>query len=227
MGEYITERRITPEMARTIADALFAKAPWLQVQFCFFRGDGDDRQFRVSKKWYDKPAELAHAIAAIEHTPGWTQHCRLLRHMVEEAERQAVQQVVLVTDAFETKTSRRPHGDDVTAALVHAQRLRDLGTTLTVAYKGTIHNACPLDRAGPTAEEVFRDLVEANDGAAFLLNPATVAERFREIADHAKHAAKGDAIGAQLRLEHLQAIPFDMQTNVVGAQVPRSKTGED
>ena len=92
MGEFIKERRITPEAAATMANALFAKAgpAGLEVQLVYFRGDGDDRpnsrdNSEFSNKWYTTPEELAHAIAAIKHWPGWTQHCRLLRHAVAEA----------------------------------------------------------------------------------------------------------------------------------------------
>ena len=111
----------------TIAHALFAEhGSKLQVQLAFFRGDDASpqlpRQFRVSK-WYTDPVELARAIVAIEHWPGWTQHCRLLRHAVAEAEKHRVQAVVLISDAFEQRTPRRPHGDDLEAARVHARSL--------------------------------------------------------------------------------------------------------
>jgi hypothetical protein len=134
MGEFIEARRITPEVAATMANAVFAKAgrTGLEVQLVYFRGDGDlpskqPRQFRVSNKWYTAPEDLAHAIAAIEHWPGWTQHCRLLRNAVAEAQKRAVQELVIVSDAFEERTPRRPQGDDLIAACVHARRLRDLG----------------------------------------------------------------------------------------------------
>jgi hypothetical protein len=199
----------------------------------FFRGDGDDqfkqqpRQFRHSNKWYATAEELAREIAAIEHWPGWTQHCRLLRHAAEEAEKQQVQELVIVSDAFEERTPLRPHGDDLTAARIHARRIRDLGTRLVVAYKGTITGACPLDRAGVSAEqafrevteenEAFREITEENGGYCFLLNPADLAERFGAIATEANLAAKGDAVAAQKFLEHQKTIPFKM--NVVGEQV--------
>ena len=175
----------------------------------------------VSNKWYTAPEELAHAIAAVEHWPGWTQHCRLLRHAVAEAEKQTIQQLVIVSDAFEERTPLRPQGDDLLAARVHARRLRDLGVKIVAAYKGTIRGGCPLDRAGVSAEQAFRDITEENGGACFLLNPADLAERFGEIATQATLAAKGDAVGAQVLLEHLRAVPFEMP--VVGEQVPNAK----
>jgi hypothetical protein len=227
MGEFIASRKITAKVAADMAHALFAKAgpAGLEVQLAYFRGDGDDqsskqpRQFRVSTKWYTTPGELARAIAAVEHWPGWTQHCRLLRHVIAEAEQHAVQELVIVSDAFEKWTPRRPHGDDLRAALVHAERLRDLGVKITGAYKGTIRGGCPLDRAGVNAEQAFREIAAANDGACFLFDPGTLAERFGEIAERAALAAKGDAAGTQALLQHFQAIPFEIEMNVVGEQV--------
>jgi hypothetical protein len=112
MGEFIEARKISLVTARAITNGLFAKAPGLQVQLMFFRGDDQfkqqPRQFRVSDKWYGTPEELARAIAAIEHWPGWTQHCRLLRHAVAEAEQQQVQELLIISDAFEGHTPLRP-----------------------------------------------------------------------------------------------------------------------
>lgn len=51
------------------------------------------RQFQVSNNWYTTPVELARAIAAVEHWPGWTQHYRLLRYAVAEAEKDSVQEL--------------------------------------------------------------------------------------------------------------------------------------
>jgi hypothetical protein len=223
MGEFIASRRITPEVAMIITKALFEKAPALEVQLVFFRGDGDKdsseqpRQCRSYDEWYRTPEALAAAITEIEHWPGWTQHCRLLRHAVEEAKRHAVQEVVLVTDAFEPVTPRRPQGDDLDAACIHAQHLRALGTTLSVAFKGIIRNGCPLDRAGIRAEDAFRTLSEANGGYCFLLDRAKLTNRFAEIAERAAAVTKGEALTAQALLEHLRTIPFEM--NVVGEQI--------
>ena len=161
-----------------MANALFGKAgsEGLEVRLAFFRGDDrspkQPRQLQFSNKWYTAPEELARAIAAIDHWPGWTQHCRLLRHAVAEAEKQAVQELVIITDAFEERTPLRPEGDDLLAARVHARRLRDLGVKIVAGYKGTIRGGCPLDRAGVSAEQAFRDITDENGGYCFLLNPA-------------------------------------------------------
>jgi hypothetical protein len=160
MGEWLPERRITPEDARSIAEAVCQ--PGVQVQLCYFRGDDE---FHVSEEWYTTPEALARGIEEIEPLAGWTQHCVALRHAISEAEQQAVAQVVTITDAFERRTSRRPNGDDLKAAQVYAQRLRDLGTTVNFAYKGTIQGGCPLDRSGPGAEECFRAIAKANVSA--------------------------------------------------------------
>jgi hypothetical protein len=181
MGEHIEERRITLEAARSIAYSLFARQPRPRVRLAFFRGDGDDqstkhpRQLQFSKKWYSEPEELAQHIAAIEHWPGWTLHFRLLRLVAEEAEKRAIQQVVVISDAFERQTLHRPDGDDLMVARIHAARLGDLGVKLIVGYKGTIRGGCPLDRGGINAEHAFRDITRENGGYIFLFDPATLA----------------------------------------------------
>jgi hypothetical protein len=228
MGEYLEERRITPDAAATIANKLFAGAgaAGLQVRLWYFRGDGDDqhskrpRQLRHSDEWYTTPEELARKITAIEHWPGWTQHCALLRHVITEAEKQAIQQVVIISDAFERQTPRRPDGDDLMAARVHAARLRQLGVTLVVGYKGTIVGACPFDRAGKHAERDFLDITRENGGYCFLYDPTQLGERFGQIAAQARLTAQGDAAGARLMLEHMQSIPFEM---TVGECVPSAR----
>jgi hypothetical protein len=223
MGEFVAERKITPEVAATIAQALFAERSGLQVQLAYFRGDDGSpkrpRQFRVSNKWYTDPVDLARDMTAIEHWPGWTQHCRLLRHAVAEAEKQAIQELVIISDAFEQRTPMRPQGDDLEAARVHACRLHSLGVQIAAGFKGVIRNACPLDRAGISAEHAFREIVEGV-GYCFLLDPAELGARFKEIATAATLAAKGDAAGAQALLQHLRTVPFDM---VVGEQVATAK----
>lgn len=229
MGEFIEARKITAEVATTMAKALFRKAgsEGLEVRLAFFRGDDrsqkQPRQLQFSNKWYTAPEELARKIAAIDHWPGWTQHCRLLRHAVAEAEKHAVQELVIITDAFEERTPLRPEGDDLLAARVHARRLRDLGVKIVAGYKGTIRGGCPLDRAGVSAEQAFRDITDENGGYCFLLNPEELAERFSDVATQAALVAKGDTAGAQVLLEHLRAVSFEMETNVVGEQVPGTK----
>ena len=222
MGEYIEERRITLEAARSIAYSLFVE-PEMRVRLGFFRGDGSakhPRQLKFSNDYYTSPEKLARAIAGIEHWPGWTQHCALLDRAVAEAEKQAVQQVVIISDAFERRTPRRPDGDDLMAARIHAARLRDLGVKIVVGYKGTIRGACPLDRAGVDAEQAFRDITLENGGYVFLFDPATAADRFAEIATQAMLTAKGDAVGAQKLIEHLRTAHFEM---TVGEQVPSAR----
>jgi hypothetical protein len=222
MGEYIEERRITLEAARSIAYSLFFE-PEMRVRLGFFRGDGSakhPRQLRFSNEYYTAPEKLARHIAAVEHWPGWTQHCRLLRMVAEEAEKQAIQQVVIISDAFERRTPLRPDGDDPMAARIHAARLRDLGVRLVVGYKGTVRGGCPLDRAGVNAEHAFRDITQENGGYVFLFDPATAADRFAEIATQATLTAKGDAVGAQKVIEHMQTVPFEM---VVQERVPRTR----
>ena len=106
------------------------------------------------------------------------------------------------------------------AARIHAARLRDLGVKLVVGYKGTVRGGCPLDRAGVNAEHAFRDITRENGGYVFLFDPATVADRFAEIATQATLAAKGDAAGAQKLIEHMQTVAFEM---VVEERVPSTR----
>jgi hypothetical protein len=219
MGEFIPARKITTEGGTNLTKALFANAPGVEVQLVYFRGD----ELKASDDWYTSADALARAIVSIEHQSGWTQHCRLLRHAVAQAEKQAIQSLVIVSDAFEERTPLRPQGDDLVAARVHAARLRDLGVKIVAGYKGTIKGGCPLNRAGVSAEQAFRDITEENGGYCFLFHSADLTQRFREIASQATLAAKGDAVGARALLEHLQIIPFDM--NVVGERVGNAKCG--
>jgi hypothetical protein len=222
MGEYIEERRITLEAARSIAYSLFVE-PEMRVRLGFFRGDGSakhPRQLRFSSEYYTAPEKLAQDIAAIERWPGWTQHCASLRHAIAKAEKQAVQSVVIISDAFERRMPRRPNGDDLVAAWIHAARLRDLGVRLVVGYKGTVRGGCPLDRAGINAEHAFRDITRENGGYVFLFDPATAADRFAEIAMQATLTAKGDAVGAEKVIEHMQTVPFEM---VVEERMPSTR----
>jgi hypothetical protein len=224
MGEYIVARRIAPEAAAAIAGSLFGSAAGLQVQLVYFRGDDQSsakpRQLQASG-WLASAPALARAIASVEHWPGWTQHCRLLRQAVDEAKKQRFQELVVLSDAFEEATPRRPQGDNLRAALLHAETLRDLGVSIAIGFKGTIRNACPLDRAGSGAERRFRDIASANGGSAFLFQLTGLHDRFAEIGARAALAAQGDAAGAARMLEHMQAVPFEM--NTVGEQAFSAK----
>jgi hypothetical protein len=230
MGEYVESRNIAPETASIIANRLFAEAgpAGLQVKVFYFRGHdrfpNQPRQLR-SSEWYKTPEKLARAIAAIEHWPGWTQHLGLLRRAVAEAEKQAVHQVVIISDSFEQRVMpHRPDGDDLVAARDYAARLRDLGVKLVVGYKGSIRGACPLDRAGVDAEQAFRDVTQENGGYCFPCDPGRdpmqLGARFAEIAAQARMSAQGDAASAQRLLEHVQTIPFEM---TVGERLPSAR----
>jgi hypothetical protein len=143
---------------------------------------------------------------------------------IRDAEKQAVQRVVIISDSFERVTPRRPDGDNLAAARVHAARFRDLGVKLDVGYKGTIRGACPLDRAGIDGEHAFRDITRENGGYCFLCDPGRdpmqLGERFAEIAAQVRLRAQGDAVGAQRLLEHVQTIPFEM---TVGERLPSAR----
>ncbi len=228
MGEYLASRKLTLEAARHIVLPMFenARAAGLEVQLVYFRGDDQradqPRECRASK-WFRDPEELARAMAAVEHWPGWTQHNRVLQHVLRQAEKGPVHELVIITDAFEQRGLRRPDGDSLDEVCMDAMRQRRLGTKITAAYKGTIRGGCPLDRAGVSAEQAFRMIAEDNNGACFLYKPGdpNITKQFGELAAHAALQAQGDAAGAQVLLANLQSVPFEMDP--VGEQVPSDR----
>ncbi len=144
-------------------------------------------------------------------------------HIIREAKKQPIHAALVLTDAVELRGPGNPDGDVMEDLSKDAIRLKRVGCTISFAFKGIIKNGCPIDRAGPHAEQRIKEIAEDNGGAFFLYNPADpeFTKRFGEIAAQAALTAKGDAAGARLLLEHLQAFPFDM--NVVGEQVPSAK----
>jgi hypothetical protein len=217
MGEYLPERKVTLEGARRSMRAMFAGAAGLQVQVISFRGE--------PSKWFTDPEEAAQWIAGIKHTPGWTQHGKAFVHIIREATKQPIHAAVVFTDAVELRGPRNPDGDVLENLGKDAMRMKRLGCTVTFAYKGSIENGCPIDRAGPHAWQRIQEIAEDGNGCAFVYNPADPEadlKRFSEIATQAARAAKGDTVGAkQLLLEHHEAVPFEM--TVVGEQVPSAK----
>jgi hypothetical protein len=217
MGEFLPERKVTLEAARRFLRAMFAAAGDLQVQVVPFRGQPSE--------WFTDPEKAAQWIAKIRHEPGWTQHGKAFGHVIREAKKQPIHAAVVFTDAVELRGPRNPDGDVLENLCKDAMRMKRLGCTVTFAYKGSIENGCPIDRAGPHAWQRIQEIAEDGDGYAFVYNPADPKadlKRFSEIATQAALAAKGDAVGAkQLLLEHHEAVPFDM--TVVGEQVPSAK----
>jgi hypothetical protein len=219
MGEFLPDRKLDFEAYLGIAQPMFTKASGLLVRFVYFRGT----ECRVSR-WFSNPMELARSMASVQSAPGWTQHNRVFERVIREAEEVPIQELVVISDAFEERGPHRPDGDVLEDARVQATQLRGLGVKVTVAYRGTITGGCPLDRAGPRAEECFRDIVKANEGSMFLLHPANLrhaVEHITQVVAHAELQAKGDAAGAKVLLEHMQAVPFSMDP--VGEQVPNAK----
>ena len=90
--------------------------------------------------------------------------------------------------------------------------MRRLGCRLAFAYKGSAAGGCPLDRAGPHAEERIRDLAGDNEGAFRLYNPADpkFANWLRKVATEAALRANRDPGSAQALLLDLRAVPFDL-----------------
>ncbi len=127
----------------------------------------------------------------------------------DDMRRQVLEALLVAVSNVYKQVSLRPQGDDLEAARIHACRLHGLGVQIIAGFKGVIRGGCPLNRAGIDAERAFREIVDQND-YCFLLDPAKLAERFREVANAATLAVKGDAGGAQALLEHLRTVPFDM-----------------
>jgi hypothetical protein len=227
MGEYLPERKLTIEAARAIAYPMFEKiGPGGLAQVVFFRG-ADELQ---ATQWLPNPESLARAIAKIEHKAGWTQHNRALAHVIREAEKHPIDEALDISDAFEQRTPLRPNGDELANAIDQAAQLRALGVNLSIGYKGTVRNGCPLDRAGPDAEEAFYRIAKANGGSCFVFNPKKAGAAVKELGEIAAHAAlkvKGDTAGAQAMLEHLHSVPFDMGAVEVDDVVPLRKCGEE
>src|SRR2546430_12209413 len=106
MGEYLPGRPLTLKAARAHVRPLFEKAgaAGLEVQFVYFRGY-DEHSSRprecLASKWFTEPEALARAMAAVEHAPGWTQHNRVFKHVIREAEKHPVHELIVITDAYE------------------------------------------------------------------------------------------------------------------------------
>jgi hypothetical protein len=190
---------------------MFAAAAGLQVQIVSFRGQ--------PSKWFTNPEEAAQWIASIKHEPGWTQHKKVFEHIIREAKEKPIHAAIVLTDAVELRGRGNPDGDVMEDLAKNAMRMKRLGCTVNFGYKGTIKGGCPIDRAGPHAEQRIKELAEDGGGCSFLYDPANpeFAKRFGEIATQAALAARGDAAGAQLLLEHRLAVPFEV--NVVGEVV--------
>ncbi len=227
MGEFLPSRKLDLEAFLALVLPMFEKAgaAGLEVRFIYFRGDDrfGNREWGVSR-WFRDPQELARAMVAVKPMAGWTQHNRVFERVIREAEERPIQEFLIISDAFEQRGPRRPGGDNLEDARMQAAQLRALGVNVTVAYRGTITGGCPLDRAGPAAEECFRDIVKENDGSIFLLDPAKLpelAEHIAQVAAHAELRAKGDEAAAKVLLGYMQSVAFTMDP--VGEQVPNAK----
>jgi hypothetical protein len=216
MGEYLPSREISLEAARNFLRPMFEAASDLQVLVLFFRGNGEFG----SLGWFADPEAAAQAIAGIEHAGGYTQHRKAFRHIMEEARKQPIHAAVVFTDAVELRGRGNPEGDDWSDLCKDAMRLRRHGCRITFAYKGTIPNGCPIDRAGPHAEQRIRELAADNEGTVQLYRPTDpqFASRMREVATEAALRAKDDTDRAQKMLPHLRTVPFDLVA--VGEEVP-------
>jgi hypothetical protein len=214
VGEYLPHRKVTLEAAREIVRPLF-EVSGTQVRVLYFRGPNECQ----ASKWFTDSEQAARTIAGIQHESGWTQHGKAFRHIIGAAKKQPIHAAVVLTDAVELRGPTNEGGDVWDDLCKDAIRLKRLGCRITFLYKGTIAGGCPIDRAGPHAEQRIRELAADNEGAVILYNPANseFAKQLAEVAVEAGLRAKGDATGAGRLIEHLRAVPF--QLDAVGDQV--------
>lgn len=211
-GEYLPSRELTLDKARSNLRPMFEAASGLQVLILYFRGKlfGD-------LGWFTDPEQAAQAIADIKHEPGFTQHGRAFKYILQEAHKQPIHAAVIFTDAVELRGPGNPEGDDWNDLCKDAMRLRRLGCRVAVAYKGTIPGGCPFDRAGPHAEQRIRELAADNEGCVLNVTALDFVDRLRKVATEAVLRAKGDPAKAQALLPDLRAVPFDLAA--VGEEV--------
>ena len=221
-GEFLPSRKISVEAARKLLRPMFAATSELQVSILYFRGDGEFG----SLGWFSNPEEAAQTIAGIQHKPGWTQHGTAFQHILAEAKKQPIQTALIITDAVEKRGPRNPDGDDLADLAKDAIRLKRAGCKLTFVYKGSIAGGCPLDRAGPHAEERIRELKQDNEGTVLLYDPSDpqFVKGLAEVATEAALRAKGDVRGARALLPHFQTIPLDLTAVGEAVLVGKCKT---
>jgi hypothetical protein len=220
MGEYLPSREVTLEKARSDLRVMFEAVPDLQVLILYFRGTDE---FGNLVGWFTDPEAAAQAIAGIEHKPGFTQHDKVFKYLIEEIGKQPIHAVVFFTDAVELRGPGNPNGDDWVELCKDAMRLRRLGCRVAFAYKGTIPNGCPIDRAGPHAEQRIRELAADNVGVVLKVTDPKFADKLRTVTTEAALRAKGDSSSVQELLPDLRAVPFDLVA--VGDEVPVGRCG--
>ncbi len=165
----------------------------LSMQLCFYRGY---YEFRVSP-WYDDPDELLRAGQTVRCRGGHTQIGRVLRHALEEHQRQPLQAVIFIGDCIEESLDDLCH---------QAGKLGLLDLPLFLFQEGN----------DATASQGFADMARLSGGAhcAFddhsasqlseLLNAVAVyasggREALRELLQQGSPSLK--TLARQLRLE--------------------------
>lgn len=138
-------REPTWERARVIQAQMFQETTalgGLQVKLCYYRGLAECR----SSRWIDQPEVLARLMASVRCQAGLTQIRRVLRHALDEAERDPLQALVLVVDCME-------EDPDKLAGLAGQLALRRVPVFLfQEGYDGD-------------AERAFRDIARISGGA--------------------------------------------------------------
>lgn len=165
----------------------------LSMQLCFYRGY---HEFRVSP-WHSDPSELLRAGQTVRCRGGHTQIGRVLRHALDEHQRQPLQAVIFIGDCIEESL------DDLCQ---QAGKLGLLGLPLFLFQEGS----------DAIASQGFTEMARLSGGAhcAFdsrsaaqlseLLNAVAIyasggREALRELLNQGSPTVK--ALGQQLRLE--------------------------
>jgi hypothetical protein len=192
-----------------------------EILILYFRGTNEFGNLG----WFTDPEAAAQAIAGIEHAGGFTQHKKWQKYLIEEIRKQPVHLVIPYSDAVEPHGLGNLNGDDLVELCKNAMRLRRGGCRIAWAYPGTIPYGCPLDRAGPHAEERIREMCADNEGVVLNVTDPEFLNHLRKAVTEAALRARGDVEGAQKLLPHLQTVPFDLVAVGEGVPVGRCTSG--
>ena len=164
-------RQPTWDSAQQIQAEMFQEAGnigGLDVQLLYFRGFGECR----ASKWVGDTGSLAGLMTGIQVRGGHTQIGKVLAHARRETNRQRVQAMVFVGDAFE---------EDADAICARAGELGILGVPVFVFQEGR-------DAA---VERVFREVARLTKGAYARFDQSAVHELAALLRAVAAYAAGG------------------------------------
>ncbi|MCW5714144.1 MAG: VWA domain-containing protein [Bauldia sp.] len=183
-------RQPTWDTAMALQSEMFdeaAKVGSLDVQLVYYRGFGECR----ASKWVGNAAALRDLMTGIDVRAGKTQIGKLLAHARSETQKQRVQAMVFIGDAFE---------EAVDSVADRAGKLGLLGVPVFVFQEGR----------DPSVERAFREIARLTKGAYARFDRSSARELaalLRAVATFAAGGRKALAAGgdkAQLLLEQLR-----------------------